>query len=429
MKNALIIFAIFILAISVRFISMDSGHIIESDEIEHDRLGLSLAEGKGYVSTDGKPTAFRPPFYAVFLAMVYKVFGHSYAAIRIIQIFLSSATVVFFYIIALKLFGRPAALLTGVLASIYMPFVVSSMLLYNETLFNFLLALICVIVVSAGTELGFLRAVSLGLLAALLTITKSTGILMPAILVITYYLNIPFASKARNRFMVNAIAMALVFCSILAPWTARNYHLFGKMIPVSTNAGINMYVGIRPVDGKIFGLGPRDDIKNRADLIENEADRSAFYTRQAIKAYVEDPVRAIKLTFMRMLFFFNFIDWEIMGGGVINYHFIFFIPFAIAGMVVSAMKRRDAIFLVFVCGLFTSMVMIFQATPRYRLPIDGYLIIFASAVICDLVMRKRYGKIFAASISVYFIFTWALYVFPYWTKDIARTLMQRAGLW
>jgi len=327
------------------------------------------------------------------------------------------------------LFGRPAALLTGMLASIYMPFVVSSMLLYNETLFNFLLALICVIVVSGGTELGFLKAVSLGLLAALLAITKSTGILMPAIVIIAYYLKIPPVSKARSRFMVNSIVLVLVFCLILAPWTARNYRIFGKMIPVSTNSGINMYVGIRPVEGKIFGLGPRDDIKNRADLIEDEADRSAFYMRQAIKAYIEDPLRAIKLIFMRMLFFFSFIDWEIMGGAVINYHFIFFIPFAIAGMVVSALKRRDTIFLVILCGLFTSMVMIFQATPRYRLPIDGYLIIFASAVICDLVMRKRYGRIFAVLISVYFIFTWTLYVFPYWTKDIARTVMQRAGLW
>lgn len=429
-KAFIVIAAVFLMAFAVRCFHLAAvRHLPETDEVEHDRLGVCLAEGKGYISTDDdKPTALRPPLYAAFLAVIYKLFGHSYIAVKLIQAFLGSMTVVFFYLIAVRIFGPPAAALTAIFTSFYMPFVSASVFLYNETLFNFLFALIVLIVVTGAGDLRPGRAMAVGILSAVLALTRATGLLMPLCCLIPFAVRVR-AHENRRRFLAGAAVMLVFFALTLTPWIIRNYRVFGKFVPVSTNAGMNIYQGIRPVEGKIFGLGARDKVAQEAALIENEAQKSNFYVREAFRAYFEDPARAFKLIIMRYLFFLSPIDWEIMGGEVINYHFVFILPFAMAGFVIALARRKDILFLSLISAYYFGLVLIFQATPRYRLPIDGYLIMFGCYAAAYIITNSRRRLLTISVIAAYFLFTYSLYFYSIDTKIFLRSVMERLNLW
>src|SRR5260370_11958368 len=62
----------------------EAGLELFPDGKDYDALGLSLAQGTGYTTYD-TPNTFRPPGHPFFLAALYTVFGHSYAAVKVIQ--------------------------------------------------------------------------------------------------------------------------------------------------------------------------------------------------------------------------------------------------------------------------------------------------------------------------------------------------------
>ena len=54
------------------------------DEGRYDEVGWSLASGQGF-RLEGELTAYAPPGYPAFLALIYAIFGHNLAAARLAQ--------------------------------------------------------------------------------------------------------------------------------------------------------------------------------------------------------------------------------------------------------------------------------------------------------------------------------------------------------
>src|SRR5438105_8750844 len=106
------------------------------DPADYQRFAVSIAAGHGYPKSlyapGGGPTAFRPPGYPYFLAAVYAVAGDHINLARVLQALLGTISVGLIGLIALRLFGRRAALIALVLAAIYPPLVLSSSTLISE---------------------------------------------------------------------------------------------------------------------------------------------------------------------------------------------------------------------------------------------------------------------------------------------------------
>lgn len=430
MKKILIISFIFILAFSVRLIYIyTSPDILESDEIQHDKLAMRLMEAKGYVNSEGVPTSYRPPLYPAFLALIYKIFGHNYFIARIIQAIISSLTVCMLYLIAEKIFNRPAAILTGIFSSFYMAFVVCAKLLYTETFFTFFLVLATFLIITTEKP-GIAKFSILGLLLGLLTLVRAAGLFMPFVAVIALSIKMRGQKPVIKKLLPSFLALFVAFSAVILPWTIRNYRIHKRFVLISTNAGVNIYQAVKPVGGKIIGLGPRgDELSREAFSISNETERNDFFIKAALNAYKEDPLNALKMFVMRFLFFWNVIDWEIIGGETINYHFIFILPFAIFGTIFSLKNRKDISLLLLMILYFTSLVLIFQGTPRYRMPIDGYIIILGGYGIYEVVHRQRKKTYPIFFISAYFFLTYLLYRYSLQTKYFIRGLMEKIGLW
>lgn len=429
MNKTAIILIMFILALSVRLAYIATHqHEIDSDEVEYDRLATGLLEAKGYVASDGSPTSYRPPAYAAFLASIYSFFGKDYNIVRIVQAIIGALTVCLFYLIAYKIFNRTVAVATGIFSSFYMTFVVCTNLLYSETIFTFLLAFIAYLIVTTDKP-NLLKFCALGVLCGFLTLTKSSGVFMPLIAIFVLLIKMQKRHLSMKKAFVASVILLLCFTAVMLPWTIRNYRIHGRFVPISTNAGLNMYVGIKPVEGKIFGLGPRDEVAKRASTIINEAERNNYFIRATLQAYKEDPTVILRLLIMKFLFFWNIIDWEIMGGGVVNYHFIFIAPFFILGIIFSLKNKKEVLLMLLVILYFTSLVLIFQGVPRYRMPIDGYVIMLGCYGIYELIYKQRNKIRPAFYVGTYFLITYVLYKYSMQTKNFIKNLMEKIGLW
>ena len=87
------------------------------DAAEYDGLAWRLANGEGYVAPDGSPTAYRPVGYPAFLAAIYVVFGHSWAAGYFANAILSAFSVILAYRLAREfLCSRLSLAVAGIMA-------------------------------------------------------------------------------------------------------------------------------------------------------------------------------------------------------------------------------------------------------------------------------------------------------------------------
>ena len=430
MKKVFIILFIFLLAFSIRLAHVHTNQQgIESDEVDYDNLAMRLLEKGEYAAADGTPTSYRPPFYPAFLTLIYSIFGHNIFIVRMIQIILSAMSVCLLYLTADRIFGRLAAFLTGIFSSFYMPFVMCSNRLYAETLFTFLLTVIIYLVVITD-RFRIWRFCVLGFLCGILTLIKSSAFFTPLIIMLSLGIKMRRESPFVKKATIAGLALFLCFSSVLLPWTIRNYRVHHRLVLISTNLGVNLYVAARPAFGKIIGLGPRGDkVSIEGYKISGEIERNDFFIKEAFGVYKENPLESLKMLALRFLFFWNVIDWEIINGETVNYHFIFILPFAILGTVYAFKDRKDIFIISLVILYFSSQVLLFQGVPRYRMPIDGYIIILGSYGICEFINRRKHKIYPALYAGAYFLFTYLLYRFSAETKYFIKSLMEKVGLW
>lgn len=430
MKKLILLLFIFILAFSVRasyIINNQKG--IESDEKLYDDLARGLLESKAYVTQEGVPTSYRPPLYPAFLALIYGIFGHSYFIVRIIQAILSAFTVCILYLMTEKIFNRLTAIFVGIFSSFYMTFIVCAKLLYTETLFTFLLVFMIYLVVTTERP-KMIRYGILGFLCGLLTLTRSMGLFLPFIALFFLIIKTEKRKPSLKKIVIASIVLLMCFATVIVPWTVRNYKAHGKFVLTSTNGGINMYQGLcKPDDGMIFTFPPGTKMSVKYDTMSNEVERNSFFIREALKIYKTRPLFALKMFVIRFLFFWNIIDWEILGGNVINYHYIFILPFAVLGTGFAFKDKKEVSFILLIILYFISFVLLFPGTPRYRMPIDGYIIMLGSYGIFEIIKRQKRKTMPTFCIGVYFLFAYFLYKYSLQTKYFVRSLMEKLGLW
>lgn len=429
MKRPIILLFIFVLAMSLRIIAISEGtSAIESDEIEYDRLATSLLSGNGYVTAAGLPTSHRPPLYPAMLAAIYAVFGHSYFAVKIIQAVAGSATAILIYLLAENIFNKTTAILAGLLSSFYMPFLVCTRLLYTETFFIFLLFLITYLIIIMQ-RVSLAGCAALGLLCAALTLLRSNGFLMIFIVVFGLIIKARNANLTLNKIFLSISTLILCFVLVITPWTIRNYTVHKRFVLISTNAGLNMYQATIKTSGKIYAIDPKDPVEVKASAASNEVDRNSIYTRAAMGFYKKHPLKALKMLALRYLFFWNIIDWEVMGGEVVNYQYVFILPFAIAGALFALKTQKEVTIILLVMMSFISLVLLIPGTARYRMPIDGYLMILGCYGIYEFVSRQK-TKAYPVILTVAYLFAaYLLYKYSIYTKYFIKAFMERIGFW
>lgn len=383
-KNYYPIVIIFFIALVIRLAyAVKSNEMPSADAVRYDALGLSLAQGKGYVDLNGKPCSFYPPFYPAFLSVVYLIFGHNYLAVRIIQSIIGSFSCVLIWLIAKTLINNKAGIIAGMVSVIYFPFIKSAELLSTELLFTFLLLLVTLFLVKAPKSLEGKKIAVLGVLLGIAVLTKATMLLY-----ILFIVPMFFFWRGKRTFMYafkKYVVMFIFFAMSILPWTIRNFIVYHKIVPIATQGGITLYSGYCPPGG-IFGklAGDEDPIAFEASKISCPAEQSNFLVKQTISFIRKNPAKIPVIELKKILYFWAPFDWEVVGGKWFNVIYVIMAPFFILRFFVVFREFKKFYSILLPIAYFQIVSLVFYGSPRFRLVIEPFLFIFSAAAILEL---------------------------------------------
>ena len=197
------------------------------------------------------PTLVRLPGYPVFIAAVYSVFGHdNNTAVRLVQAIFDTGTCVIVAMLAWAWTDderrkRRNAFWAFLLAALCPFIVIYTGMILTEALATFLMAAMTLTATLALKPRGRPRALAwwafTGLIAGVAVLLRPDSGLFAAAIGVTLIISGLFLrSENSPRFLKrsldaasNGAVFALIFFLVLAPWTIRNYRVFGVFEPLA----------------------------------------------------------------------------------------------------------------------------------------------------------------------------------------------------
>jgi 4-amino-4-deoxy-L-arabinose transferase-like glycosyltransferase len=222
--------------VSLRQLNHAPGMQAGIDGIDFANLGRALAQGRGFVWPNGRPTSFRAPGFPIYLSAIFYCFHLSYLAANLSFPIVGAAGSISTYLLAKEAVSERAARLAGVLFALYFPAIYFCTVWLSEPLFMLIFALsLWQYLIHLRTRSCWALAIA-GVLFSCSVLVRPFAILMlPALL----YLE---ARNSRNRLFACSL---LLVCAIapLSIWTARNYRVHHAFVLVATNGGSTFYGG------------------------------------------------------------------------------------------------------------------------------------------------------------------------------------------
>jgi tetratricopeptide (TPR) repeat protein len=381
--------------------------------------GVPLEEVEGRAPELLERAYLRPPGYPWVLAAVYRASGGSYLAPRVLQCALGLLACVLAWSLGRRWLGEPEGLLAA--AALALHWVV----LYFETELHPTALVICLLLGAAHalgrwTERPGARsalAAGLALGCAALVRPNALFVLLAALIWLLW-------NGRRRGARVGASIAALVGAAglAIAPATVRNLAVAGDPVLISSNAGINLYIGNNEranglVAAHLPGVGRFDTCFDYPDLVRRvekkegralrDSEVSAWFTRRALDWIASNPGRAARLTGRKALLFF--------GPGEVAHNkelllerahsavlrrlpapFALVLALAVVGLWSATRRpgaRRDvALLLALVVLAWFLSVLPFFAAARYRVPVLPPLLLLGAAGLADLVRALRAGE-------------------------------------
>lgn len=302
LKNRLIIF-ITVLSLVLRLVfSIDNVKALFVDIESYDNYAkVLLTDGVFAVS------AYHPPVYPFFIALVYKLFGFGYFSVYVVQSVLGAINTLLIFLIAKNVFNRRIGHLSAGMSLLYWPLTLYSGILLSEIVFLFFL-LLGVFFFLKGMDTHKAGYFALcGLTIALSTLTRSINLFVPLILSCVYLL----MNRNKVRLVLrNSAVLIIVFCIVMTPWALRNYIIYDAFIPVDTLGGVNLYIGNNEHATGLFVDISQDPLNFEG---ENDYENDKVLKEAAVKYILSHPVRFVSLTikraFMYITFDFSEFDW------------------------------------------------------------------------------------------------------------------------
>jgi tetratricopeptide (TPR) repeat protein len=414
-----LLLAIFLLALFIRTI-----HFLEFsrtplstvpvvDEGTYHDLAKGIARGEWI----GEYVFWQAPLYPYFLGTLY-IFNENIYFARVVQLIIGSFSCLLLYFITKMPFNRPVAFISSLILAIYPVMVWYEAQLLPPVLAIFL-NLLAVFLLLRGVL--FFSGIILGLSA--LTCQN----------VILFGLATFFWLLFRKR----GFALLFLFGMLIPPLliTYRNWVVGGEAIFISSNSGINFFIGNNPDYDRSTQVRPGREWERLVGeparvlckrLTASEENR--YWYHKAFSFIKEDPVGYIKLLIKKFFLFwqsyeikrnipyqpfkedcslllkFLVIDFRIIGPlGILGmallvsryfllrkkYKNLGFAKITYKVYFPMLLRRRYSIFYIFVIS-YTTSVILFFVTARYRLPVIPFLIPFAvSGAVATLSFFKK----------------------------------------
>jgi 4-amino-4-deoxy-L-arabinose transferase-like glycosyltransferase len=411
--------AIFVAALVLRlaWIATLDGSLTWDDEREFAQVARHLAAGDGFVSSSYRAN----PILPIYLAGSFRLFGESLFAARVGQAVLSALTCVLVGLIAWRTLGPAVGALSALLVAIYPPHVYLAGVFYVECLFTFAVAVSLYLVLKAlddpdGVAWWLLAGASVGIAV----LTRSVFLAYVPFLMLA----VLYAGWARPWSAVRACGvLALGAALVIAPWSLRNFRVYGRPVLVSSGFGTKLWQGNNEMT-----LGDADDRElywTKAEWTEraqglDESSRRALAERYAeidarvaaVEARVGDrylatdivlmpiaaryiaehPARTTSLFVKKLATLFapfsktltenRYTAWTYKLIAGLSYFPLLLL--AVAGLWLARHEDRRLALLYALLGSIVVAYGALNTCTRFRLPLDPFLIIFSAYALVRL---------------------------------------------
>jgi predicted membrane-bound mannosyltransferase len=373
------------------------------------------------------------PLFAYVMAFLYKIFAPDLVYVRVLNVVLGVATCWFVYLIGTTLANRRVGLFTCLVAALYKPLILYSIVPLKEALSTLCFAavlyhfLVLIGALSRGKDGPFpdtpviekrlfITAASLGLASGLLINVRPN-----ALIIIPLVFMLPVWHAFRDRLPVKRVGavLSVVLLGIilaLSPFMIRNYLVAGKLALTTSQGGFNLYLGnnlsnpdpyYRPVSfakSSPFEQGIQFTIEasRRTGKTMTSEEASRYWTRETIREATNNPGAFIWKLWQKTLVMVNrfeacdHYDIDFLSNFIITFRLPFFsfwiiFPLAMVGMVHGILHDRKSRAVSLILAAYALTLIVFFTSGRYRLPMVTLLIPFAVLGLTYIVEAIRGG--------------------------------------
>ncbi len=354
---------------------------------------------------------FQPPLYPIFLAVIYKLLGPSVISAVFVQYLIGSICCVLTYLLGRRYFGSKVGTVAGVAMALTATQIYYEGRLLPPVLIILLNLAVLLLAAKQMESAALWRWPVIGLLAGLSAITRPDILLfVPALLA---WMWIERKTLLARRPVFCAVSLLLGILLPVGLTAARNHVVGRDSVPISSNGGINFYIGNHPEIDRTLGIRPGIgwSVLTYEPLIKTgstkPSDWDAYFYRRAF-AEMGEHKSATLMNFVRKSAWvwrgpeirrnedeyylrrvsplYRALLWRV---GNFGFPFGIIAPLALLGLVTNLSRRRELLLpYAYVVTQVLMLVAYFPCT-RYRVPLTPVLLIFGAAAALQLLDPAR----------------------------------------
>jgi tetratricopeptide (TPR) repeat protein len=382
----------------------------------------------------GERAFLKWPFYAYFLALLFKFFSQDLAVIYHIQFILGITHCLLIYIIAKKLFNNFVGIAAGLLCSFYGLFIFHEGLLLYSSLSLVLNAVFLLYLLYLREDKPAFHFLCLGLCLGLGAITQGNALVfgVPAAIILI------LIRKSKTKKIISLGLFMTGVSLIVLSATLANYLAEKDFVLIAGNLGLNFYLGNNNQASGIFAVTPNLGLNQGtmfrdAFIVAQGETQNAMKTSQvshfwfmkAVDFITSEPIEFFKCFFRKILYVLSPLEFvhDAQYYSISDHIRVFKItfndlklifPFSAIGILYALKRFRRNIFLLLGLGAFSFSICLFFVSSRYKLTVIPYWIIFAAYGLWLLfVSIQRKNKLIVPSIAGLLL----LYFFCYFCID------------
>ncbi|MGD8628928.1 MAG: glycosyltransferase family 39 protein, partial [bacterium] len=343
----------------------------------------------------GNRAFFQAPLTTYFLALVYKTAGVNLLWPRIVQVIMGSLSAAGMFLLGRKIFSEKAAWIAGLVTACYPLFIFFEGELLAPAMTLFLDVCFLLLIFGITREKSVSRWLLPGLVLGLRALA-TTNILavVPVFWIWTLLRGRSWQWPGSKTAQAVIIFTAGILIAV-GPVTIRNRLLQNDFVLVSSNAGLNFYLGNSGDYDEKVGIRPGADFDR---LIEKHVragrrvgpEMSGYFFREARNYAAANPAEYGRLLLHKTRLFFRgeeimrnqeiypfrkysgvlkLLLWKVRlpGGAGLAFPFGLLLPLAWPGCLLAFRKRNGHALLLLAYGLaYSATVIAFFITSRYR---------------------------------------------------------------
>ena len=216
------------------------------------RHGRELAEGSGYITTTGLPSADRPIGYALLLAGIFKTVGVNLDVIAALNILCSMVTLWLVYRIGKQIHSEAVGIGAAFLYAFYPTSIFSTPIVLEEHFFIPIWLGGISLLIEDYKRKDLKKVVAAGLLFGIAAHFRTFSFAMG---LVAFFVWVLFKRSFRQAF-VRLLLIQFLILLFAIPWAIRNQQKLGEPVLYTTWVGATLYISNNEISDVRYPINP-----------------------------------------------------------------------------------------------------------------------------------------------------------------------------